>query len=186
MNKLEPKHPFEAIAMRWVLCIGLALGLSACGTDMSDLQQFVDSAKSARKRPIPPLPEIKPHETFTYEAAYMRDPFETIIFGRADTGGAQAPRSGGLRPDDMRAREPLESYPLDSIRMMGTLERTGGLWALVRTTDGTIHRVTVGNFMGENHGKIVSITENNVELSEIVPDGLGGYMEREASLATSE
>ena len=70
--------------------------------------------------------------------------------------------------------------------MVGTLERDGSSWALVRMSDSTIHRVKPGNFAGENHGKIVNITESEIELTEIVEDGLGGWMERQAALALSE
>jgi len=91
-----------------------------------------------------------------------------------------------VRPDLNRPREPLEEYPLDSLRMVGILELKGTRWALIKTPDETIHRVRVGNYMGQNHGRITRITETQVDLIEIVPDGLGGWMERKAQVALVE
>ncbi len=95
-------------------------------------------------------------------------------------------KGSGIRPDVNRPREALEEYPLDSLRMVGTLEQGGQMWALVRAEDGTIHRVQPGNYVGQNYGRITRITESKIELVEIVPDGLGGWMERPATLALSE
>jgi type IV pilus assembly protein PilP len=92
----------------------------------------------------------------------------------------------GIKPDFDRPTEPLEEYPLDSIRMVGTLEQQDNTWALILDTDDTIHRVQTGNYMGQNHGKITRITEFEVELTEIIPDGLGGWVERPAAVAISE
>jgi type IV pilus assembly protein PilP len=164
----------------------LALLVAGCTGNMDDLHKFVADAKSAPKRPIEPLPEIKPHETFAYEATNLRDPFAPISFGRARAQGKQAGAGSGIRPDENRPKEALEQFPLDSLRMVGTLEQGGATWALVRASDGAIHRVTTGNYMGQNNGKITRITETKIQLREIVPDGLGNYMERQASLALSE
>lgn len=91
-----------------------------------------------------------------------------------------------MRPDSNRPREALEAFPLDTLRMVGTLDQGGQSWGLVRANDGTIHRVQPGNYLGQNHGRIANITEYEIELVEIVPDGLGGWIERQASLALSE
>lgn len=170
---------------RAILCSVIALAVTGCGSDMSDLSQFVDQAKAAERRPLPKLPEMKPHETFTYRDAGLRDPFEIISFNQAQPGSEQRSTSK-LRPDEARPKEPLEAFPLDSLRMVGVLEQQGSTWALVRATDGTIHRVRKGNYVGQNYGKITQISENEVDLVEIVPDGLGGYVERNAALALSE
>lgn len=162
----------------------LALSLTACSEDMSDLERFVEKAKSAPTRPIEPLPEIQPHETFKYRATDLRNPFEKIIFNRGEPGKQATAK--GPKPDLNRPKEALESYPLDALRMVGTLKQAGTQWALIRATDGTIHRVTTGNHMGQNYGKIIRITENKLELVEIVSDGLGNYTERRASVAMSE
>lgn len=171
---------------RALLSTALALAITGCSSDLSDLGQFVEQAKSAKRRPLPKLPELKPHETFTYRDAGLRDPFQVISFNQAQPGSEQQRSTSKLRPDEARPKEPLEAFPLDSLRMVGVLEQQGATWALVRATDGTIHRVRTGNYVGQNYGKITDISENEVDLVEIVPDGLGGYVERHAALALSE
>jgi type IV pilus assembly protein PilP len=163
-----------------------ALGLAACGgSNTEDLEQYVQEVTSQQPSRIEPLPEFKPFETFLYQAGDSRSPFVPMDSVRADAQQVQAGGSG-IRPDLQRPREPLEESPLDALRMVGTLEQFGESWALVRMSDGTIHRVQPGNYLGHNHGKITRITETRVELTEIIPDGLGGWQERQASLALSE
>ncbi|NIP72104.1 MAG: pilus assembly protein PilP [Gammaproteobacteria bacterium] len=164
----------------------LALALGGCAQEMGDLEQFVQQAKAAAPRRIEPLPEIQPHETFKYEAAHLRDPFEEIMFHRPGAGKKKQVANAGPKPDLNRPKEALEAFPLDALRMVGILEQDATQWALIRSSDGTIHRVTTGNHMGQNYGKIIRISETEVELMEIVPDGLGNYTERRASLAISE
>ena len=169
-----------------LVLIGAVTLLSGCSSEMSDLRQFVENARATERRPIPKLPELRPHETFTYDAGELRDPFAAIAFNQAQPGARSDRSHSGPRPDENRPREALEGFPLDSLRMVGVLEQEQSMWALVRASDGTIHRVTEGNYLGQNHGRILNISENNVALVEIVPDGLGGYQERRASLALSE
>ena len=164
----------------------LAGALAACsGTNTQDLQTYVEEVKSRQKPHVEPLPEFAPYETHLYQASGERDPFSPPTLSAPKSQVVQ--NSGnGISPDFNRAREPLESEPLDSLRMVGTLERDGSAWALVRMSDSTIHRVKPGNYLGQNHGKIKTISESEVELTEIVPDGLGGWTERQAALALSE
>ena len=91
-----------------------------------------------------------------------------------------------MRPDSKRNREFLEQFSLDTLRMVGTLKLGGQNFGLVKTKDGLVHRVLPGNHLGQSEGKIVSIEPSKISLVEIVPDGLGGYMERPASLALNE
>ncbi|HHO67593.1 MAG TPA: pilus assembly protein PilP [Gammaproteobacteria bacterium] len=164
----------------------LTLSLAACSSsNTEDLQTYVEQVKSRQHARIDPLPEFAPYETYLYQASNARDPFTPPSYSRPSRGRAVA-SNNGLAPDLNRAREPLESEPLDSLRMVGTLEKAGDTWALIRMSDSTIHRVQPGNYVGQNYGKIVRITESEVEVTEIVPDGLGGWMERQASLALSE
>lgn len=157
--------------------------LSACANDMSDLQQFVAQEKAKKPGPIEPLPQIQPYESFTYEAQGLRSPFEPDTEAPGADSGAEASASGnGLRPDTTRNKEYLEQFPLDSLQMKGTLELRGGEYALVRDPDGAVHRVQVGNYLGQNYGQIMAITETEIRLTEIVPDGLGGWMERRAAI----
>ena len=175
------RNPLVTVVL--VLSIG---GLTACGgANTQDLEKYVQEVTAQQPSRIEPLPEFKPFETFLYQAGDSRSPFTPMDSVRADAQLVQAGVSG-IRPDLQRPREPLEDAPLDALRMVGTLEQFGESWALVRMIDGTIHRVQPGNYLGHNHGKISRITENRVELTEIIPDGLGGWQERTASLALSE
>lgn len=166
---------------------GLLTGLlTACGgTNTEDLRSYVEDVKAQQHPHIEPLPEFKPYETHLYEASADRDPFTPPVYAAPKSEVAKAGGSG-IAPDFNRPREPLESEPLDSLRMVGTLERDGNSWALVRMSDSTIHRVKPGNYVGQNYGKIIGISESEVDVTEIVPDGLGGWTERQASLALSE
>jgi type IV pilus assembly protein PilP len=164
----------------------LAGGLTACGdSNTEDLRSYVEEVKSRQHARIEPLPEFAPYETHLYQAAGDRDPFTAPVYSAPRSKAAQA-AGDGISPNFNRAREPLEAEPLDSLRMVGTLERNGSSWALVRMNDSTIHRVKPGNYIGQNHGKIISISESEMGVTEIVPDGLGGWMERQAALALSE
>lgn len=169
-----------------VKILALAISVAACSSNNTeDLRTYVEDVKSRQQARVEPLPEFAPYETYLYEATGARDPFSPPVSSTPRSHVAQN-ANNGLAPDLNRSREPLESEPLDSLRMVGTLERDGSSWALVRMSDSTIHRVKPGNYVGENHGKIVQITESEVALTEIVPDGLGGWMERQAALALSE
>ena len=170
------------------LCIaslsGMLIGCSADPT--ADLEEYARVTKSQQKSSIEPLPEFKPYESFAYAAADLRDPFTAPEFSHVQPSSQTATSNNGIKPDFDRPNEPLEEFPLDSLRMVGTLEQHESHWALVNDTDGTIHRVEPGNYVGQNHGKITRITEYEVELTEIVPDGIGGWIERQASIAISE
>jgi len=161
----------------------LMAGCSGGGTQ--DLESWVEEVRSRQNSRIEPLPEFKPYETFLYQAQDLRSPFQPGESRTLKVPGEE-PKGSGIRPDMNRVREPLEEYPLDSLRMVGTLEQGGQSWALVQTKEGTIHRVQPGNYLGQNYGRITRITESQIELVEIVPDGLGGWMERPATLALSE
>lgn len=172
----------------WAVSAGLlaAMTLSGCsGSNTEDLRSYVDNVKARQHARIEPLPEFAPYETHLYEASADRDPFTPPVYSSPKSAVAKGSNTG-ISPDFNRPREPLESEPLDSLRMVGTLERDGSSWALVRMSDSTIHRVKPGNYLGQNYGKIINISESEVEVTEIVPDGLGGWMERQAALALSE
>ena len=155
------------------------LALGGCSNDLDELQQKVAEIKSRPGERIEPLPEIKPYEAFTYSAANMRSPFVPSAPSRSDVATA-------VRPDVKRAREFLEQFPLDTMRMVGTLQLQGRNYGLVQGKDGLVHRVLPGSFMGQNDGRVVGITGTKISIIEIVPDGLGGYIERPAALALTE
>lgn len=160
----------SALALLW---------LSGCSTDMDALQAQVAEIKSRPGERIEPLPEIKAYESFVYNASTMRSPFVPSAPARSDVASA-------VRPDSKRTREFLEQFPLDTMTMVGTLQLQGKNFGLVQGKDGLVHRVLPGNFMGQNDGRVVSITPTRISIIEIVPDGLGGYIERPAALALNE
>ena len=171
----------------WLCIASLSGTLIACASNpSSDLEEYVQTTKSQQKSSIEPLPEFKPYESFAYQAIDLRDPFTEPTFSHAQPSTQTTTSNNGIKPDFDRPTEPLEEFPLDSLRMVGTLEKSENHWALINDTDGTIHRVQPGNHAGQNHGKITRITEYEVELTEIIPDGIGGWTERQASIAISE
>ncbi|MGD2117690.1 MAG: pilus assembly protein PilP [Chromatiales bacterium] len=158
--------------------------LVACSSnDMSDLRAFVEEVKQRPPGRIEPLPEIKEVETHTYLSASLRNPFAPE---QAEETQSSTVASNGLMPDFNRRKEELEAFPLDSLRMVGTLGQGESTWGLIKTNDGTIYRVKPGNHMGQNYGRIDRIFEEKVELTEIIQDGQGGYIERQATLALGE
>jgi type IV pilus assembly protein PilP len=157
--------------------VGAAL-LSGCSKRDRDLQVFMESVQAEAASGIPALPEVKPYESFTYAAAGRRSPF--IPGGGSANGGAS------VRPDDKRNREFLEQFALDTLQMVGTIRLGGRNYGLVKTRDGLVHRVLPGNYLGQNEGRITAIQPDRVSVTEIVPDGLGGWMERDASIALNE
>ncbi|SEP85203.1 type IV pilus assembly protein PilP [Ectothiorhodospira magna] len=160
------------------------LGVSGCTGDLSDLRHYVEQVKQRPGGAIEPIPEIVPHETFTYPG-HERDPFDrTVIAIRADE--PEVSTTSTVTIDRTRTREYLEQFPLDTLRMVGTLEQGGIRWALIRTPDRTIQQVAEGNYLGQNHGHIDRITPTGIQITEIVPDGFGGYMERSGAIALSE
>ena len=166
-----------------VLAAFIAMGLAACGDRMSDLREYVNQVKEKKGGRIEPLPQLKPFETYTYADQDLRSPFTAQLqtFSNVNQSN-QGTSKNGIHPDFNRNREHLEQYPLDGLKMMGTLTINGTLFGLVQDSDRNLNRVTVGNHMGQNYGKIISITDNEIKLQEIVPDGQGGWEERVTSL----
>ncbi len=158
--------------------------LGGCGgRDLSDLEAYVAEMKARPKGTIEPLPEIKTVETFVYDPEGLRNPFAPA----KQTPPPQVAMAGtGIKPDLSRPREALESYELDSLRMVGTIKKDGVLWGLIQTSEGTIYRVRPGNHMGKNYGRIIRVTEEGIDLVEIIPDGPGTWRERQATVALSE
>lgn len=157
------------------------VGLAACGGDMDDLDQYINETKAKPGGRIEPLPEITPYEVFTYiaDAQGLRSPFVPDT-PQASRGG------GGTRPDLDRSREYLESFPLDTLGMVGTLYLADTMYGLIQTADGLIHRVVPGHYMGQNDGRINAISESEITLVEIISDGIGGYIERDAAVGLTD
>jgi len=160
---------------------GLLLSVAACGKDNADLDAYMASVKARPATPIEPIPEIKPYVRFIYPGHEI-DPFDAKILA-PDKGASQA---GGVVPDPSRVHEFLEGFPLDGLRMVGTVNQGKDLWALIRIPDGAVHRVRAGNYLGKNNGKVTKVEETSVTLQELVENGFGGYKEQENSIALSD
>lgn len=166
------------------ICIFISgLVLVACGQNNDDLQRYIQQVKARPAEPIPAIPPVKTFSTYVYDGESGRDPF---ILAVSDTAESPRNNSGGPRPDDDRAREYLERFELDTLEMVGTLAMGGSEWALVSDPDGTVHRVSQDNYLGKNHGRVVNISPTEVELLELISDGTGGWLVREASIALDE
>ncbi len=169
-------------ARRLAIATVLGLLLAACGGNMNDLTAYIAEVKARPPQPIEPIPAVKPAETFLYEAAALRDPFrfeETVE-------ETQTTASAGPRPDPNRRKEYLESFPLDTLKMVGTLEQDKKKWGLVQDLDGLVHRVAVDNYLGQNQGRIVMIAPDHIEIAELIPDGGGGWIQRDATISLTE
>lgn len=161
----------------------LPLLLVGCANqDMTDLHEYVNEVKSRPASGIEPIPEVKQVVGFVYSAKNRRDPFTRQV---DETGATETVLDDGVRPDPNRRKEELEAYSLDSLRMVGTLEQEEQTWGLVKTSEGTIHRVAPGNYLGQNDGRITRISEDKIELIELVPTG-SGFLEKEAAVALGE
>ncbi|MGO9932643.1 MAG: pilus assembly protein PilP [Steroidobacteraceae bacterium] len=166
----------------FICLIGVALcGLVAagCSSGQSDLQKYIAAVKKKPGGRILPLPEVKPYETYVYSASNLRSPFQPQ---GPSAGSGQA----SLRPSARRNREFLEGFSLDTLKMVGTFKVGNNFYGLVQSKDGLVHKVQPGNYLGQNDGKVTEITGGRISLVEIIPDGLGGYIERPASLALSD
>lgn len=161
-----------------MIAILACLGLASCGGEQhSDLRQFVKDADNLPHSPIPPLPDVKPYEPFAYDAYDLVDPFKPRKIEPPKKAAG-----GGLQPDLSRRREPLEAYPIENLRMVGTLQQGKTNYALVKSPDNNLFRVKPGNYLGQNFGLITAISESTIKLKEIVQDSTGDWAERESTL----
>ncbi|PTU31274.1 pilus assembly protein PilP [Stenotrophobium rhamnosiphilum] len=162
----------------------MVVSLSACSIGMSDLEEFVAQEKAKKSTKIEPIPQIKQYEAFAYVENGRRDPFVSADPDRRPAGAPGA--AGALAPDIHRNREALEEFPLDGLRMLGIIQANGKTYALVRAPDKIVHRVTRGDHLGQNYGTITKVDDTEIKLTEIIPDGFGGWMQRLASLALAQ
>jgi len=159
--------------------MGLALlvGLTGCIKGTSDLDEYFEEHRSKQARAIDPIPEIKPYLRYVYPGN-EKDPFDVSMLAPNDVPGVDS----GVEIDTTRVREFLEGFPLDSLKMVGTVNKDNTLWALIKIPDGGVQSVKAGNYVGQNFGKIVSVSEAELGLLETVSNGLGGYKEQENRL----
>lgn len=167
--------------MRPLLIALFCLALSACGGNLDDIQQFVKDSGQGLRGKVEPLPEVEPYEPFAYNAFELADPFRPR---KLDPGKGQ---EGGLQPDTTRRKEALEMFPLENLKMVGFLQKEGLHYALVVTPERDLHQVKVGNYLGQNYGIITdivirSISEAEIQLTELAQDSSGVWTERQTTL----
>lgn len=165
---------------RHVLVLALAsVLLTACGGEQySDLRQFVKDSDNMPRGRIPPLPEVKPYEPFEYAAYDLLDPF----LPRKIAPPKPSQVAGGLQPPLNHRKGPLEAFPLENLKMVGTLQQKSLYFALIKTPDNNLYRVRSGDFMGQNFGRIVEISESAVKLKELIQDSGNEWKEEERTL----
>jgi type IV pilus assembly protein PilP len=163
---------------RVVAVATVALVITGCMRGRGDLEAWVAEVKAQPAPPLDPLPVMKQFETFEYAAQNLRDPFSQPLAG---SEGA-----GGLRPDPNRRKEVLEAFPLDSLDMVGTIGAGDGVLGLVMGPDKVTYRVRTGNYMGLSDGRVTAVFEDRIEMVELVPDGAGGWLERQAKIALED
>jgi type IV pilus assembly protein PilP len=159
-----------------VLAVAAAV-LSGCSFGMRDLQDWVATEKAKKGPPLNLLPPIKTFESFPYQAKDLRDPFSAPVTDESESAAANGPQ-----PDRNRPREPLESYPLDTLDMVGTIGSGAGMIALIKDPTGAITRVRAGNYIGQSFGRIIKVNESNIELVELVQHGTSSWIEHPASI----
>jgi type IV pilus assembly protein PilP len=166
---------------RFLLLPVAGLLLASCSSELDDLKSFIRESEKNAPRKIDPLPTVKPFEPFTYEGFDLPDPFKPRKLAAPKEGGG----AGGIAPDLNRRKEPLEAYPLEQLKMVGTLSQLSEMYALVRA-EKTLYRVKKGSYMGQNFGLVTDITEGDIKLKEIVQDSAGDWAERQSVIPLLE
>ncbi|AMX01358.1 pilus assembly protein PilP [Microbulbifer thermotolerans] len=171
--------------MKRIALVSVLLTLAGCALDgdHSDLRQKMAAVKHKPKGQIEPIPTFTPYSPYVYSAAAQRSPFSRPVL---ESEQRLVGRKLDVAPDLNRQRELLERFNFDALSMVGTLSRGGQLWALIDDGEGGIHRITVGNYLGKNHGRVVNASETQIDVLEIVPDGTGGWIERPRALTLEE
>jgi len=165
--------------MKRLVGLLMMLALAGCsGSGMDDLQTFVAESGKNMQGKIEPPPEVKLYEPFTYEAFDLPDPFKPR---KLSIGGG-----GGTQPDLNRPKEPLESFSLETLKMVGMVSKKGTIHAVIKTPDNAIYHVRKGNYVGQNFGLITQISDSEVKLREIVQDSAGDWSERDSALILQE
>ncbi len=175
---------------RFFISLSFVAFLTACQDGgMGDLKAFVNDAYKDNKPEIEPLPAVPPFQPFEYAASESGDPFnQENVIGPGGGASDGAVASAGKRPDSDRRKEELENYPLDALSMVGTLSKKNKPWVVIKTSQGTVLLATVGNYVGENYGKIkrISPEEQVVVLTETVTDPSGRWVTRDVEITVDE
>lgn len=177
----RPRRRAMASGIKAALAVTVTAALSGCGADgdYQDLRAFMDEVQSKPPGRIEPLPPFEQVAAFAYQASNMRSPFEPPVEVRAPN----RPSGPQVKPDPNRPKQFLEQYTIGTLMMVGTLAQGPQTYALVQDSDGGVHRVERGDYMGTDHGRVVAIEESAIELLEIVPDGTGGWVERSRTVS---
>ena len=171
--------------MRNLAIIASVLLLAACsGDEHQDLKEELKTITKDLRGHIDPLPVVKPYEPVPYKAFDLPDPFGPSKVELA-TGAATKTKGGANAPDTARPKEPLEAYPMETLKFVGTLSQKGVNFALVRA-DSSVYRVKAGNYLGQNFGIITGITDNLINVKELVQDASGDWTERKIALQILE
>ncbi|MGB2739782.1 MAG: pilus assembly protein PilP [Cognaticolwellia sp.] len=158
--------------------------LTGCFNDTDDLKQHVADVQSNATSSISPMPKMMVFDHFDYSAQSLRSPFDAPEPEAIQQKIQQM--SGCLSPDPRRRKQPLEKFALSDLMMRGTLGELGVTWALVEASDSTLHRVAVGSYVGLYHGRITTVSQDNVKVLELIPDGAGCWVERETVVTMTE
>ena len=159
-----------------LMIVGCVALLSGCGAaSHQDLREWMAEQGKGVKGKLEPLPQMKPYEPFTYNAFDLSDPFKPR---KIEPNKGQSK----LAPDLNRRKEPLEAFPLESLNMVGSLQQGKTMFALVRTPDRDVYQVRPGNYLGQDFGVVVAVTESEVRLRELVQDSAGDWTERNSTL----
>ena len=159
--------------------------LLVCGCQRQEkesLDMFIANANKMQPKDIEPLPNIKPVEPYAYSSQELPDPFNVENLKPKRVVSTRS----GEGPDTNRRREPLENYPLDALKMVGTLFRESDSRVIISTPEGAVQTAVVGNYIGQNYGKIISIDENEVKVKEQVLNSAGTWVERDASIKVNQ
>ena len=172
-------------ASRIAMWLVLAVLLGGCGRsvtstpgDAPNLQKWAAEMKSRPAPALDPLPVMQQFETFEYAAQSLRDPFSNAF--------SEESNGSGLRPDPSRRKQLLEQFPLDSFDMVGTIGDGAARVALVMGPDKVTYRVRPGMYIGQSDGRITGVSDDRIELVELVPDGASGWLERPATIVMAE
>jgi type IV pilus assembly protein PilP len=161
-----------------------AAALAGCGADLNELQQWMEQQRREVKPNVPPLQPPRKFDPQPYVAAGAVEPFSAQKLAVAFKRDERAP-SSLLAGELKRRKEPLEAYPLDNMNMVGSVNKQGRPFALLRV-DGLLYQVKVGDYMGQNYGRVLRISETELVLREVVQDAAGEWIERNSTLQLLE
>ncbi len=162
---------------RFMAATGLLVLLTGCAGNTGDLEGWVAEVKSRRGAPLDPLPVLRTFEPFEYNAFHLREPFAFW-----DDEEARTSTAAGPRPDPGRRKEALELFPLDALAMVGTIGLGSDMFGVIKAPDGVIYRVRANNYVGQSDGRITGIHEDRIEVMELIPNGVGGWIEQSARI----